>query len=189
MENKQIFVKEFCKKYSTTTSEHVKDQMIRSIMKTTYVPVMKKRALLQVMLDKSMVTTGHGTEYIDMFLSRINLIMGIVALYTNLKVERDEDNIPITFKAYDVLIQSGVLSKIYEQIPEQELAEITSINGVLMDNFYNEHNVENFVAKQVSRFGALIGSFGGTAFDGLKEVLSQVTEMPIAENKTDFTEV
>ena len=190
MENKQNFVKAFCKKYTTTTSEHVKGDMIKKIIKVTYVPVMMKRAALQRMLDISIVVTGHGTDYIDMFLSRINMIMCIVGLYTDLKVEKDGDGLPLTFEAYDALTESGVLAKIYEQIPEQELAELTSINGVLMDNFYNERTVENFVAKQLSRVSALVGSFAGSGLNELRELLKDKEKVEnLAESLGDFLEV
>ena len=122
-----------------------------------YCPVLEKKVILQTMLDKTIVLGKNGVEYIDMFLSKINFTTAILLLYTKFNISKNDDSETTAFQDYDLLIERGFLNVISAAIGEDELNELTTINGLLMDNFYAENkNLEAFIAKYTQAFACLL---------------------------------
>lgn len=172
----KITVSEFVKEYNTMNQSSKRDY-VQSVITSTYCPILFKRTVLQDMLDKSVVTTIDGNEYVDMLTHRLNTVGFIIGTYTNLTFDFDENGKPQAMDAYDLLHQSGALEQIYECIGERELQEINLVNKDLLDTWYNRHNMEAFVSAQVTRLGTLVGSLSEGALIKLSETITD-------ENKT-----
>lgn len=168
-------VKEFVDKYNVLTNEALKNKMVKTVVIHNYVPVLKKRALLEDMLQKSIVEDKNGTRYIDMFVSKINFTCVVLALYTNLDLSKKNDY--DVYNDYDLLVSSNALSEIMKEINQDEINRLLSINEQIMDTFYNkEKTTEAYVNKVVTQFTTVFGSMCNS---GLEQLIQ------LAENEED----
>ena len=77
-------VLEFVDKYSKLNSAKAKEEMVKSIVKRTYCPILEKRIVLENLLNNSVSTTEFGLKYVDMFVSKLNYTLSLIIIYTNL---------------------------------------------------------------------------------------------------------
>lgn len=171
---RKLTVKEFCRRYDMLKTDMQKSKFLQSMIYRTYCPVLEKKIILQTMLDKTIVSGKNGVEYIDMFLSKINFATAILLLYTKFNVSKNDDSETNAFQDYDLLIERGFLDVISTSIGEDELNELTTINGLLMDNFYAENKtIEAFIAKYTQAFATTFGMF---ADEGISELMKYIKE-------------
>lgn len=171
---RKLTVKEFCRRYDMLKTNEQKSKFLQSMIYRTYCPVLEKKIILQTMLDKTIVSGKNGVEYIDMFLSKINFATTILLLYTKFNVSKNDDSETNAFQDYDLLIERGFLDVISTSIGEDELNELTTINGLLMDNFYAENKtIEAFIAKYTQAFATTFGMF---ADEGISELMKYIKE-------------
>ncbi len=171
---RKLTVKEFCRRYDMLKTDMQKSKFLQSMIYRTYCPVLEKKIILQTMLDKTIVSGKNGVEYIDMFLSKINFATAILLLYTKFNVSKNNDSETNAFQDYDLLIERGFLDVISTSIGEDELNELTTINGLLMDNFYAENKtIEAFIAKYTQAFATTFGMF---ADEGISELMKYIKE-------------
>lgn len=171
---RKLTVKEFCRRYDMLKTNEQKSKFLQSMIYRTYCPVLEKKIILQTMLDKTIVSGKNGVEYIDMFLSKINFATAILLLYTKFNVSKNDDSETNEFQDYDLLIERGFLDVISTSIGEDELNELTTINGLLMDNFYAENKtIEAFIAKYTQAFATTFGMF---ADEGISELMKYIKE-------------
>lgn len=171
---RKLTVKEFCRRYDMLKTDEQKSNFVQSMIYRTYCPVLEKKVILQTMLDKTIVSGKNGVEYIDMFLSKINFATAILLLYTKFNVSKNDDSETNAFQDYDLLIERGFLDVISAAIGEDELNELTTINGLLMDNFYAENkNLEAFIAKYTQAFATTFGMFTD---EGISELMKYIKE-------------
>lgn len=171
---RKLTVKEFCRRYDMLKTNEQKSKFLQSMIYRTYCPVLEKKIILQTMLDKIIVSGKNGVEYIDMFLSKINFATAILLLYTKFNVSKNDDSETNAFQDYDLLIERGFLDVISTSIGEDELNELTTINGLLMDNFYAENKtIEAFIAKYTQAFATTFGMF---ADEGISELMKYIKE-------------
>ena len=163
-----ITMREFMKQYNKFTSVAAKENFVKSCMKATYAPIMKKKALLQIALDKSIVEQDNGIKYIDMFVSKLNLFGIILAMYTNIKIDKDSEGAVLIADAYDFLQENGIIEQIYKMIGEKEINELLSVQKTLMDTFYNQNgSTEAFITNVVDKATRKIGISAGYAIEKL----------------------
>ena len=171
---RKLTVKEFCRRYDMLKTDEQKSNFVQSMVYRTYCPVLEKKVILQTMLDKTIVSDKNGVEYIDMFLSKINFTTTILLLYTKFNISKNDDSETTVFQDYDLLIERGFLNVISAAIGEDELNELTTINGLLMDNFYAKNkNLEAFIAKYTQAFATIFGMF---ADEGISELMKYIKE-------------
>lgn len=183
-ETNKILVTEFVKQYKELTEEKLKDRKIKSIIRRTYCPVLEKKIILDLMLSKSI--NEEGSKYIDLFVNRINFIAAIISLYTTLLPEKDENGISKTYEMYDLLVENNILSKIYENIGERELAELTSINDVVMDTWYGANkSTEAYVSNLLETASRKFGVYIGVGLEKMADALGDEVKMQRATNLLD----
>lgn len=181
--NKKIKIKDFVKKYNALTNDKLKENLINSIIKRHYVPVVEKRAASDVVLEKS-IHEKDGVQYIDSFLSQIGLTSAILSLYTNLDCNGN------IFDNYDLLIKTGIYPVILYKIGENDIKEFMRIYSSVEETFVNQQSFEGFLAKQVTRFGELFGALAGTGMESLAKVLSDEEKMKsMIENLPKFNNI
>ena len=165
---RKIDVPEFIRRYNLLKTDEQRDEFVRNIIWRTYCPVLEKK------LDKSITTGKNGVQYIDMFLSKINMTTTILILYTKLNIVKTGDSTTNAFQDYDLLFENGLLDQICAIVGEHELDELMTINGLLMDNFHEENkNIEAYIAKYTEAFATTIGVF---ANEGISELMKYITE-------------
>lgn len=171
---RKIDVPEFIRRYNLLKTDEQRDEFVRNIIWRTYCPVLEKELVLQTILDKSITTGKNGVQYIDMFLSKINMTTTILILYTKLNIVKTDDSTTNAFQDYDLLFENGLLDQICAIVGEHELNELMTINGLLMDNFHEENkNIEAYIAKYTEAFATTIGVF---ANEGISELMKYITE-------------
>ena len=171
---RKIDVPEFIRRYNLLKTDEQRDEFVKNIIWRTYCPVLEKKLVLQTILEKSITTGKNGIQYIDMFLSKINMTTTILILYTKLNIVKTDDSYTNEFQDYDLLFENGLLDQICAIVGEHELDELMTINGLLMDNFHEENkNIEAYIAKYTEAFATTIGVF---ANEGISELMKYITE-------------
>lgn len=171
---RKIDVPEFIRRYNLLKTDEQRDEFVKSTVWRTYCPVLEKKLVLQTILEKSITTGKNGVQYIDMFLSKINMTTTILILYTKLNIVKTDDSTTNAFQDYDLLFENGLLDQICAIVGEHELDELMTINGLLMDNFHEENkNIEAYIAKYTEAFATTIGVF---ANEGISELMKYITE-------------
>lgn len=171
---RKIDVPEFIRRYNLLKTDEQRDEFVRNIIWRTYCPVLEKELVLQTILDKSITTGKNGVQYIDMFLSKINMTTTILILYTKLNIVKTDDSTTNAFQDYDLLFENGLLDQICAIVGEHELNELMTINGLLMDNFHDENKtIDAYIAKYTEAFATIVGVF---ANEGISELMKYITE-------------
>ena len=174
---RKIDVPEFIRRYISWKQMNSEMNLIKSTVWRTYCPVLEKKLVLQTILEKSITTGKNGVQYIDMFLSKINMTTTILILYTKLNIVKTDDSTTNAFQDYDLLFENNLMNKICEIIGERELSELMSINSLLMGNFHEENkNIEAYVAKYTEAFATTVGMF---ANEGISELMKYVRQMEL----------
>lgn len=176
MEKNKILVTDFVKRCKTLTNEKLKMDYISSVMKRNYCPILEKRAILNLMLEKSV--NDDGIESVDLFLNKLNFFAAIISMYTYIVPEKDENDKPLSYEMYDLLTENDLMTPILELVGEREINELTSINGLLLDNWYATNTsphayVTNLIETASRRFGVA----AGVGMEKLTEILEDETKM------------
>lgn len=189
---RKIDVKEFCRRFDMAKNDETKQKMLESIITRKYCPVLEKKVILQTMFDKTIVTGPNGVSHMDYFLSKVNMVTTTLILYTNIKVSKADDSETTAFDDYDMLRQRNLMDMIWEIIGKDELDELLSINGLIMNNYMEENKTTDaYVKKYVNAAVTTLGLF---VSEGIQELVKQVkneesTENSNVETETNFKEV
>ena len=175
-ETKKILVTDFVKKYNDVKSADLKTKQVQGIIKRTYCPILEKKEILNLMLEKSVVE--DDIKHIDMFVNKLNFYSAIISIYTNITPEKDENGIVKSYEMYDLLIENNIMSTILEIIGERELGELTSVNGLLLDTWHMKNtSSEAYVNNLVEIASQKLGTYAGFGMDKLADVLSDEKKM------------
>ena len=183
---RKIDVKEFCRRFDMAKNDETKQKMLESIITRKYCPVLEKKVILQTMFDKTIVTSPNGVSHMDYFLSKVNMVTTTLILYTNIKVSKTDDSETTAFDDYDMLRQRNLMDMIWETIGKDELDELLSINGLIMNNYMEENKTTDaYVKKYVNAAVTTLGLF---VSEGLQELISQVKGEKTEKNAEDIAE-
>lgn len=158
----RISVSMFVEDYNSLINDQSRDKYIKSHIKITYAPILQKKLILEMMNEKSVVETP--VKHIDMTVSKLNFVMAILVLYTDLEPDKQENEdgttTPLTWETYDLLKSSGLYGKILDAIGE-DLNELVLVNEQIIDswqvaNVSTEAYVNNLVETVSRRFGISI---------------------------------
>lgn len=162
-ENKgSILVSQFVKEYSEITNEGQRKQYLKKHITRTYCPLFEKMNMLKIMNDKAVVDNEDTEKYINMTVSKLNTMIAVLILYTDIKVEKDEENKPKTWECYDLLQSTGLFSKILEFIGK-DIEELMLVQKEVMDTWHMKNSstrafITSLVNKSVDRFGVVTGA-------------------------------
>ena len=162
-ENKEsILVTQFVKEYSEIANEGQRKQYLKKHITRTYCPLFEKMNMLKIMNDKAVVDNEDTEKYINMTVSKLNTMIAVLILYTDIKVEKDEENKPKTWECYDLLQSTGLFSKILEFIGK-DIEELMLVQKEVMDTWHMKNSstrafITSLVNKSVDRFGVVAGA-------------------------------
>lgn len=174
-------VKEFCEKYNNIVNQKLKDDFIKSNLKiTSYVPFVKKDALISNLLKATMIDKETGNIKANSSAEYLLKTRIFVEQYTNLTVETEG-----FFEEYDELKKSGLFDILFigdgeydvpPMIPFAEMAEFNHLLEVKKnDLLVNKYEIHSFITEQVERFKAL----GEATLTPLMDVVSKkLDEIP-----------
>ena len=155
----RISISKFVEGYNKLANEQLKDKYVKEHIKTTYVPILQKKLILEMMNTKAVVETP--IKHIDMMVSKLNVVMAILVLYTDLEPDKqtneDGTTTPLTWEAYDALKSSGLYGKVLGAIGE-DLNELMSVQDQILNSWHmantsTEAYVNNIIDTVSRRFG------------------------------------
>lgn len=172
----RILVSTFVERYNKLANEQLKRKYAEEHVKLHYSPVLNKINILKLMTEKSVVNGVHG-KYIDLAISKINLIAAILVLYTDLTVDKNEEDNPLTFESYDLLKSSGALESILQAIGT-DIEELMHVQSSIMDNWYAENSsTQAYISDLIQQASHKFGVAAGVGMQKLSEVLDDEKKM------------
>lgn len=175
-ETKKIIVTDFVKKYNEIKSADLKEKKVQGIIKRTYCPIIEKKMILDLMLEKSIVE--DDIPHIDMLTNKLNFFSAIISLYTYIVPEKDEKGVVKSYEMYDLLVENNIMNAILEIIGERELSELTSVNGLLLDTWHMKNtSTEAYINNFIDVASQKLGVYAGFGMDKLADVLSDEKKM------------
>ena len=195
----KITIKTFCKEYSNRVNDTLKKQYIKDNLKiTSYVPFVKKDALISNLLKATMIDKETDNVKVNSSAEYLLMTRILIENYTNLTVETDG-----FYEEYDELKKSGLFNILFvgndTTAPLIPIEEITEFKFLLSqkkaDVMTNRYEIHSFIAEQVDKIKAL----GEATLTPLIEVVSKkLDEIPKEDledkilefaKKGEFTEV
>ena len=155
-----ISVSQFVKEYKEIPNEGQKKSYIKKHVIRTYCPLLDKMNMLKVMNDKSVVNDENG-KYIDMTVSKLNTVISILVLYTDVRPDKDENEKTLSWQTYDLLKSTNLLERILEIIGD-DINELMLVQKDVMDTWYTKNAsteavIRDIVDKAIEKFGVVAG--------------------------------
>ena len=176
--NEKLTVLDFVNKYRNSTSDSERDELVSSIIKRTYVPVLEKQVVLEQFLNKSISTGAYNVKFINSFLAKVNVVIAILLMYTKLDLSKNNDTQTNSFDDYDLLKEFDLIDLIYNKIGEKELKELKSIYDGIVENFEKEFKtVESYIAKQTEKFATIFGEAIAPGLDRLMDIINDENKL------------
>lgn len=195
----KITIKTFCKEYSNRVNDTLKKQYIKDNLKiTSYVPFVKKYALISNLLKATMIDKETDNVKVNSSAEYLLMTRILIENYTNLTVETDG-----FYEEYDELKKSGLFNILLvgndTTAPLIPIEEITEFKFLLSqkkaDVMTNRYEIHSFIAEQVDKIKALgeatLTPFMEVVSKKLDEIPKEDLEDKILEfaKKGGFTEV
>lgn len=195
----KITIKTFCKEYSNRVNDTLKKQYIKDNLKiTSYVPFVKKDALISNLLKATMIDKETDNVKVNSSAEYLLMTRILVENYTNLTVETDG-----FYEEYDELKKSGLFNILLvgndTTAPLIPIEEITEFKFLLSqkkaDVMTNRYEIHSFITEQVDKIKALgeatLTPFMEVVSKKLDEIPKEDLEDKILEfaKKDGFTEV
>lgn len=149
-------VKEFVEEIKVTTSI---EELLKNIIKKTYIPVMEKKELALATLALS-TTNDDGFMQVDEFKKDICFKMLFLKQYTTLEITDDFDSF---INEYDVLESADVTEVFFDAYLCEEYKRALCILEQETKNLLNSNSIEAQLSKLIQHIGdsadSLIGLF------------------------------
>lgn len=185
---KKITIKTFCKEYNNRVNDTLKKQYIKDNLEiTSYVPFVKKDALISNLLKATMLDKETGNVKVNSSAEYLLMTIILIENYTNLTVETEG-----FFEEYDELKKSGLFNILLvgddttaPLIPYEEIAEFKHLLSIKRnDVLTNRYEIHSFITEQVDRFKTL----GEVTLTPLVEVVSKKLDGIPKEDLDKFVE-
>ena len=170
-ENKErITVSAFAERYGKITNEQLKDKYVKEHIVRTYSPILNKINVLTLMNEKSVVDDSTG-KYIDLAVSKLNLVMAVLVLYTDIEPDKSAEGAPLTCDSYDALRSTELYEKILNTIGK-DIEELMSVQSFVMETWYNKNaSTQAYVTNLVETISQKFGVVAEVVMEKLSTVL------------------
>ena len=184
-------IKEFVSKYENCAFQ-MKEKFINDNLKIiTYVPFVKKDALISNLLKATMIDKETGNVKVNSSAEYLLMTRILIENYTNLTVETDG-----FYEEYDELKKSGLFNILLigdeatataPLIPYEEIAEFKHLLSIKRsDVLTNRYEIHSFITEQVDRFKTL-GEATLTPFmDALSKKLDEIPNADLEGKILEF---
>lgn len=148
---KDMTVKEFVDQFSTCKTDAAKNALVKSIIKTHYVPYEQKVVLSRICVNTSNVDAKTKVVRINTPATYLNYITTLLSMYTSLKMEKNKSS-----ETYDALVKANALQPILNSIGP-DLDEFQSVLKMCTDDFReNETSTRSAVEKLISFMATML---------------------------------
>lgn len=187
----RLTVEQFAARYTAAKTKAEKNKVVDSVITRTYVPFMEKVTSVQILLE-SAFDDRDGLKIPNEFCIHLNFQLLILTLYTNLEITQEKstdgensdlDDKTALSRAYDVLQSCDLWTVLIERIGI-DYYELLNIKEMYLKNISVENEMTVQFAKQISRFGNLIGSAFKPLADQLLGEVDQLNAADKAELKS-----
>ena len=175
----RVSISKFVENYNKLANEQLKDRYVKEHIKTTYVPILQKKLILEMMNEKAVVETP--IKYIDMMVSKLNVVMAILVLYTDIEpdkqINEDGTTTPLTWEAYDALKSSGLYGKVLDAIGE-DLNELMVVQDQILNSWHMANtSTEAYVNNIIDTASRRLGISIDLLLDKFTEILEDEKKM------------
>lgn len=168
-ENTKTLLSDFVAKFKKATTDTARQAMVQRHILTHYAPLLKKKNVLDIMMQ-GCIATGKSGKHIDLLASKLNLYGAILVLYTDLevdKVEQDGKKVPNMWEAYDLLKESGAGTILFNEIGE-DINELLMVQELVLSTWQNENTTTAaYVAGLVENVTTILGTTVGATLKPL----------------------
>lgn len=173
---KRITVDEFVQEFKNLSTNEEKENYAKSVLKRTYAPIIEKRVVLDTLLTKAIVKDENNTRFIDQLLVKVNMVLAIILLYTDLRCAYSSNEETRTgFDDYDDLRESEAINCISFLIGESEMKELAQVQESLLQTFYNRHSsTEAFVNRTLANLEIVFKSFENSGQSIVEKMMKQI---------------
>ena len=180
----RTFVSKFIEDYNKVTNEATKRSIVQKHVTSHYAPLLSKTMTLNLMNEKSIMEGKYG-KYIDFTVSKLNLNMAILTLYTDLMPDKEvvgDKEIVKSYESYDLLKESGALYMILDEIGE-DINELLLVQSNVMETWTAQNcSAQAYITNLVEKVSLIFSTALGKEFSSITEILN---ELP-AEDKKNF---
>ena len=182
----KTLVSKFVEDFNKVANETTKRGVIQKHVTSHYAPLLSKTMVLNLMNEKSVAEGKHG-KYIDFTVSKLNLIMAILALYTDLtpdKTIEDDKTVVKSYESYDLLKESGALDMLLEEIGE-DIQELLTVQSNVMDTWTAQNcSTQAYISNLVEKVSLIFSTALGKELGSIADIFN---ELPAEEKKNFFT--
>lgn len=185
-ENKTL-VSKFVADFNKVTSTDTKLSIVKKHVTSHYASLLLKNNVLTLMNDKSIAEGKHG-KYINLTASKLNFVMAILALYTDLTPDKTTDaegkEIAKSYESYDLLKESGALDMILNEIGA-DIQELLTVQSEVMDTWTAQNcSTAAFISDLVEKVSMIFSAGLGKELGSITEMFN---ELPAEEKKNFFS--
>lgn len=152
-------IREFCEEYNKRVG-HFKDEFFKNNLHVkAYLPFLTKTTTAGRLVSITTFNQDTGDIEVRSDIQYLLFYRMIIEQYTDLEIETDG-----FYEEYDLLNESGLLDKIMDMIPKEEIRELkTLIDLKKSDAFANKYEPHAFISSQVNRFSQFLKSLEDSA--------------------------
>lgn len=143
-----------------TSMKNEEFNLKQSLDVKSYIPVMEKKKIASHIIA-ACTDDVNGYVMVDRLAKEIYFNMSLLALYTNMEISTDFDEM---VEQYDALCEAGVLYDIVDLI--DDYCELSTVVDCELENMLDENSLECQAVQVISKINSIIDIFG----DKIKDV-------------------
>lgn len=179
---KKITVQDFVTKYNTLTSDKLKEDLVKSIVKNKYISYETKVAICKNIVEstyyiktKDNIGIERKKMYVNSPATYMLYCLNIVNNYTTLEVKFNN-----SLEEFNLLNSNGCIDIIFKYASDREIKEFRkTLEMVENDLIQNEYETHAFISNQVERFGELANITLSPLLNILMEKMGSLDEKKI----------
>lgn len=157
-----MVVNKFTEDYKKADSEQIKEAQIKAILKTDYLPLLKKMDFIESLIY-SLLEKTNGLKTYNSIIKYVSFTTMAITAYTNLEIEN-------TLADFDLLQSSGLIAKILTVIGKDYEDFYTLFEVRLADYMREANTLEAVVSNQLSNAVNQFGQFLNNADNAMKKL-------------------
>lgn len=174
----KMLVSKFVENFKKVSNTESKQAMVKKHVVTRYSPILHKMNVLKTMMD-GCVKQGKSGAYVDMAASKLNFIMAILILYTDLQVDRtslEDKEVSDVWTAYDQLKESGALDMILNEIGG-DIDELLSVQDQILSTWHNENaSTAAYVSGLVEKVSMIFSTAVGQKMQPIVDIFNGISD-------------
>ena len=158
------------------------NDVCKKIVKTKYIPVLKKRQLAEIVYAKS-IGEENGVIKVDSLSKYIIFTMLMLRNYTDLEFTVDENGVAKeeAMQEYDALCETGLLDKVIAEFSDDYARANEIVNYVFQDNLAVNNTVEAVVGKAMPYVLGIIDGLANTLAEKVNQLNFDLSNIDMSQ--------